>query len=160
MGENSEKWIETVFNSENAWILVEAGAKVLDPFTSLNLKFYIGEELVKEVETIFKCSILEGCEFCWTSDHSSVVLGKGRQRKTLKTVYKGLLLWNSSPILEERFYSKVKVYPSFLIAVKEHATFVKNFKDLLIEERQGLYRLLPDNELSAVLFTQDLEVRF
>lgn len=158
--EEKNNWIERVFSSDKAWVEVESGDMVLNPFTTILLRFYDGEELVKEAETIFKCDALEGCEFCWTNDLSSVVLAIGRQRKTFRTEYKGLLLWNSSPILEERFYSKVKVYPSFLIAVKEHATFVKNFKDLLIEERQGLYRLLPDNELSAVLFTQDLEVRF
>lgn len=145
-------------NSENAWVEIESDGLALNPYTSLLLRFYDGEEVVKEIETLFKCDMLGECEFCWTHDLSSLILTTGRQKKTLRTKYKNLLLWNSSPVLEDRFYSLVKVYSSFFIAVKEHAVFLKNFRDLLIEERQGLYRLLPDNELPMAIFTQSLEL--
>ncbi|MEM4592574.1 MAG: hypothetical protein QW196_04165, partial [Sulfolobales archaeon] len=94
--EEKNSWIERIFNSDKAWVEVESGDIVLNPFTTILLKFYDDGELVKEAETIFKCNVLEGCEFCWTADLSSVVLVSGRQRKTFKTEYKGLLLWNSS----------------------------------------------------------------
>lgn len=154
--EGKNNWVEEVFSSQSCKVEVYSEDKVLNPFTVLNLRFFADGKLVKESQTIFKCDVLEGCFFCFTHDLSHVVLAVGREKKTIPTEYKNLLLWAGCPILEENFYDEVFLLGGgMLMAKKERKRFFVVFKSLLVEEGEGVVRLVVDANPQNAIFTEN-----
>lgn len=146
-------WSEVVFESQNALVEIHSQDKVLNPFSSIVMDFYADGVLVKRVETIFKCSHLEGCDFSWTEDNTKIVLVRGRNKRAINTRYVGVYTWNGIPIPEDRYYESVEVYKNFLACNRESTRFFASFNTLLIEQAQSLYRLVVDNNPHFVLYT-------
>ena len=132
---------------------IYSDSSVLNPFSTLIIRFYEDKELLLEEQTIFKCDYLGNCHFCFTADFSNVVLTKGRERVVIPTKWVNVLTFNHCPVFEEQFYQEIIVRHNHLVAKKENLLLVENFKRLLMEKQEKVYRLVLDNNLSNPIFT-------
>lgn len=149
-------WLERIFSSEKASVEVVCGDRVINPFTTIELFFYADGEPVKRYETIFKCDTIENCGFCFTHDFSSVVLSRGREKRIIPTVYRGVLLWRGVPVFEEQYFEEIKIYPSFFAGRRGKFLLIRNFRELIVEKEGELSRLITDNRPESGVFTERL----
>ena len=137
--------------------VIEVEDKVINPYSTIKVAFYNGDRLLSETETIFKCDVLsDGCFFCFTSDFSSVVLTRNRERLVLPTTWKNVYLWHNFPVLEDQFYTQVLLRKDHLIAKREMLLKIRNFKTCLVERQGELFRLIVDDNLNNPIFTTNL----
>lgn len=152
IAKNKESKLSVVIRSEDV---------VVNPYTTIKLTFFNGTEFLGEVETIFKCDVLsDGCFFCFTSDFSSVVLTKNRERLVLPTTWEGVYLWHNSPVFEDQFYTEITLRKDHLIAKRKDLLSIRNFTNCTVERRKELYRLVLDDDLQKPLFTTNLNQEF
>ncbi len=138
-------------------VVINSEEKVVNPYTTIRLTFMNGQETIGEVETIFKCDVLsDGCFFCFTSDFSSVVLTKNRERLVLPTTWQNVYLWHNSPVFEDQFFERVLLRKDHVVAKRSSLLQVRNFVNCTVERKDELYRLVLDNDFQRSLFTTDL----
>lgn len=141
--------------------VIEVEDKVINPYSTIKVVFYDENRLIGDVETIFKCDVLsDGCFFCFTSDFSSVVLTRNRERLVLPTTWQGVYLWHNSPVFEDQFYTQILLRKDHLIAKRDTLLKIRNFKTCLVERQGELLRLVVDEDLNNPIFTTCLSQEF
>ncbi len=150
---------------------ITSDTKVLNPFSSIILRFISNGNTLLEKETILKCDNLEECFFCFNQSYTFVILEKlikenGRERKEKVSIpiqWK-CLNWNGSPIFQDDFFDAVHLRGNKLILEKSNYLEVSFFHDIKVEKKKNLFRIAittktsGTNPYTKVVYTEQFDI--
>ena len=159
--------LDRVFNSalegKKVKAYIKADGKVLNPFSTLDIIFEVDGEVVGKAQTLLKCDVLGSCKYCFTRNHSHIVLIKNRIEKTLDTKWVNVLTWNGEPIFEDDYYTKIVIKPEYIVCFHqkedEERLVVYRYSSISVEKKGGLAMVMVlEKDRIIRYFTEDLEV--
>jgi len=159
--------LDRVFNSalegKRVRAYIRADGKVLNPFSVLDITFEVDGEVVGSAQTLLKCDVIGSCKYCFTRNHSHIVLIKNRIEKTLDTKWVNVLTWNGEPIFEDDYYAKIVIKPEYIACFYQkedvERLVVYRYNSISVE-RKGSLAMVMVLEKDRVIryFTENLEV--
>jgi len=133
---------------------IEVDDKVLNPFSTLRLRFKKGNKILLEKETILKCDNLEECFFCFNQTYTYIILEKtvkveGKERKEKVSIpVKWLCLnWDGIPIFESDFFDEAYIKDNRVLLFKKNQMNIIIFKELRVEGKGNLFRVIHENKV-------------
>jgi len=135
---------------------IDTDSKVLNPFSTIIIRFYDKDDLLYEGETILKCDKFAGCFVCFNRDFSIITVEKGREKVSLPVSWT-CLNWEGKPIFEDVYFETVKVGNLFVGRRKKY-TLVYRYTSLEIEEGKGIFRIVLDKDKE--FFTEEINYAY
>ncbi len=126
---------------------IETKERLLNPFSTLKVRFKENEKTIFETETILKCENLHGCFVCFNKDLTVLSVEKGRKKLSFPIAWKGCLTYLGRPIFEQNFFEIVKVKNGYFYGYSERKVLIENIEKLEVEKGFPVRVVLNGKEL-------------